>query len=273
MSNIVPYSFDGANVRVIEISGETHFVGKDVADALGYVDTNNAVKQHCRGVAKHHPIPDALGRMQETRIISESDMLRLIVNSALPAAERFERWVFEEVLPSIRKTGSYTAKSARLQTLSRNQVAAGILLLRSAAEDLNLAPSAVLGGYQRLQEQLGVVGLLPAYSVDAPASSAGGSSEVTKSATELLKEFGARIRPSEFNKLLEKHGFLREEKRPTSKGGTKAFKVCTNMEFGKNLTNPKNQRETQPHWYVSKFTALLDLVLPGRGPNPQGALL
>lgn len=112
MSNITPYTFEGSHVRAVELEGEPWFVGKDVAEILGYRDTNNAIKQHCRGVAKHHPIQDALGRRQETRLISEPDMLRLIVNSTLPAAERFERWVFEEVLPSIRKTGTYTAKSS-----------------------------------------------------------------------------------------------------------------------------------------------------------------
>ncbi|MFT3720383.1 Bro-N domain-containing protein [Pseudorhodoferax sp.] len=116
MSGITPYSFDGASVRVVQIDGEPWFVGKDVAEVLGYADTANAMKQHCRGVAKHHPIADALGRMQDTRILSEPDMLRLIVASKLPAAERFERWVFEDVLPSIRKTGSYSAPEARSRT-------------------------------------------------------------------------------------------------------------------------------------------------------------
>ncbi|MGE8318345.1 MAG: Bro-N domain-containing protein [Comamonas sp.] len=96
----------------MEIDGEPWFVGKDVADALGYADPTTAMRSHCRGVQKLHPISDTLGRMQETRLISEPDMLRLIVNSTLPAAERFERWVFEDVLPSIRKTGSYIAKGA-----------------------------------------------------------------------------------------------------------------------------------------------------------------
>lgn len=112
MSNITPFTFEGSALRAVEIDGEPYFVGKDVAETLGYVDTTNAMKQHCRGVVKHHPIADSLGRMQETRVLSEPDMLRLIVNSTLPAAERFERWVFEDVLPSIRKTGSYTAPKA-----------------------------------------------------------------------------------------------------------------------------------------------------------------
>ncbi|MGF6211764.1 BRO-N domain-containing protein [Comamonas sp. 4034] len=111
MSNITPYNFEGANVRAMEIDGEPWFVGKDIADVLGYRDHNAAMRDHCKGVRKSHPLPTA-GGMQETRLISEPDMLRLVVNSTLPAAERFERWVFEDVLPSIRKTGSYIAKGA-----------------------------------------------------------------------------------------------------------------------------------------------------------------
>ncbi|CAN7680839.1 Bro-N domain-containing protein [Pseudorhodoferax sp. LjRoot39] len=262
MSNIVPFNFDGASVRVIDINGEPHFVGKDVAEALGYADTTNAMKQHCKGVAKRHPL-QTTGGIQEMRVLAEPDVLRLIVASNLPAAERFERWVFEEVLPSIRKTGSYTAKTTRPQTLSRNQVAASILLLRSAAEDLKLSPSAVLGGYQRLELQLGVTGLLPGYAVDA-SNSASGSSEETKSAAELLEIHSVGLSAIAFNRLLLQHGFIEERERPSSKGGTKKFKVCTNMEFGKNLTNPNNPRETQPHWYVRKFPELLDLVIPAK---------
>lgn len=89
-------NFNDFKMRIVVIDGEPWFVGKDVAAALGYVDTTNAMKQHCRGVVKHHLIADSLGRMQETRVLSEPDMLRLIVNSTLPSAERFERWVFDE---------------------------------------------------------------------------------------------------------------------------------------------------------------------------------
>lgn len=109
MSNITPYQFEGANIRAMEIDGEPWFVAKDVTDALGYANSSDAVATHCKGVAKRYPLQTAGGR-QEVRILSEPDVLRLIVNSTLPAAERFERWVFEEVLPAIRKTGGYTAK-------------------------------------------------------------------------------------------------------------------------------------------------------------------
>lgn len=111
MSNPVPYHFEGASVRLVEIDGEPWFVAKDVTDALGYANSSDAVATHCKGVAKRYPLQTAGGR-QEMRVISEPDVLRLIVNSSLPAAERFERWVFEDVLPMIRKTGSYAAPKA-----------------------------------------------------------------------------------------------------------------------------------------------------------------
>lgn len=145
----------------------------------------------------------------------------------------------------------------------RDQVDAGILLLRAAAEDLKFAPSAVLGGYQKLEHHVGVAGLLPAYAVDTPTSATAGTSEPTKSLAELLKEFGVGISAQAFNKLLMQRGMLKEQERQSSRGaGVKKFKVCTALEFGKNLTSPSNPRETQPHWYVSKFAELLDLVMP-----------
>ena len=112
MTDLSVFAFDSQAVRVVMVDGQPWFVGKDVAEVLGYKDTTNAIKQHCRGVVNHHPIGDSLGRNQEVRIISEPDMLRLIVSSKLPAAEAFERWVFEEVLPSIRKTGAYVDPKA-----------------------------------------------------------------------------------------------------------------------------------------------------------------
>jgi len=109
--NIIPFQSPDFAIRAVDIDGEPWFVGKDVADMLGYADTVNAIKQHCKmGAVKHHPIADRMGRMQKVRLINEPDLFRLVVNSQLPSAERFERWVFEEVLPAIRKTGSYQAR-------------------------------------------------------------------------------------------------------------------------------------------------------------------
>ncbi|SHH17350.1 Prophage antirepressor, partial [Xylella fastidiosa] len=109
MNAITPFQFESHAVRtVVDDHGEVWFVGKDVADVLGYTNHNKALGDHCRGVPKRYPLQTS-GGVQEIRIISEPDMLRLIVSSKLPAAERFERWVFEEVLPTLRKTGNRPA--------------------------------------------------------------------------------------------------------------------------------------------------------------------
>jgi len=104
---VTPFWFDDSLVRVIrDENGNSLFVAKDVAVALGYVNTNDAISRHCKGVANHYPLYTSGGK-QEVRVIKEPDVYRLIVKSHLPEAEQFEAWIFEEVLPAIRKTGSY----------------------------------------------------------------------------------------------------------------------------------------------------------------------
>ncbi|MET3705888.1 prophage antirepressor-like protein [Arthrobacter sp. UYEF6] len=130
MKTLRHFEFQSKNVRTVIIGGEVNFVARDVAEVLGYVDPINAIKQHCRGVVKRHPIVDRLGRSQQARIISEADLMRLVVHSKLPAAERFERWVFEEVLPTIRRTGSYSVAAPAamdLSSISRRQLAEAII--------------------------------------------------------------------------------------------------------------------------------------------------
>lgn len=92
-------------VRALEIDGKPYFCGSDIAEALGYKRPNDAIAQHCRATVKHRtPIS---GKIQEVNYIPEGDVYRLIVRSKLPSAEKFEKWVFDEVLPSIRQTGGY----------------------------------------------------------------------------------------------------------------------------------------------------------------------
>lgn len=96
-------------IRIVTNADQTLFCGKDVAGALGYENPTKAVRMHCRqdGGPKRYPIIDSLGRTQEARFITEGDVYRLIVSSHLPAAQQFEAWVFDEVLPSIRRHGLY----------------------------------------------------------------------------------------------------------------------------------------------------------------------
>ena len=116
-SGIQSFSFEGAlQVRIIVIDGTPHFVAVDVAKALGYYVPKDAVSQHCRRAVKHR-LSDNHGVPHDYNVIPESDVYRLIIRSNLPTAEKFQDWVFEEVLPSIRKTGAYnTPQSARTLT-------------------------------------------------------------------------------------------------------------------------------------------------------------
>ena len=97
------------NVRTMEINGEPWFVGKDVASALGYAKPRNAIATHVdEEDKKDAPIRGDLGGTQEMTIINESGVYALIFGSKLPNAKKFKHWVTSEILPTIRKTGTYS---------------------------------------------------------------------------------------------------------------------------------------------------------------------
>lgn len=93
------------DIRTTEIDGKPYFVANDVARALGYKRPADAVTAHCKGSVKHRYLTD--GGEQELKVIPEGDIYRLTVRSKLPSAEKFERWVFDEVIPSIHQYGAY----------------------------------------------------------------------------------------------------------------------------------------------------------------------
>lgn len=107
-------------VRMTEIDGKPYFVATDVATALGYTNPRKAVNDHCKGVTKRDT-PTSSG-VQQMSYINEGDLYRLIMKSKLPSAEKFETWVMDEVLPQIRKTGSYNmpkTTSGQIQLLAQ----------------------------------------------------------------------------------------------------------------------------------------------------------
>lgn len=113
-------------LRTIEENGKVMFIASDVAKMLGYSRPADAISAHCRYTVKRSiPHPQGKGTL-EMNIIPEGDVYRLIAHSKLPAAEKFESWVFDEVLPAIRKTGSYAInteddlRAERIATMKRN---------------------------------------------------------------------------------------------------------------------------------------------------------
>lgn len=115
MSNVTVFNNDvfGA-LRTIERDGEIWFIGKEVAKMLGYSNARNAVVNHVESDDKLRTQIEYAGQRREVSLINESGLYSLILSSKLPAAKDFKRWVTSEVLPSIRKTGSYRIQSSRV---------------------------------------------------------------------------------------------------------------------------------------------------------------
>lgn len=113
MSNaIVSFEFEGVQVQAVSRNGDAWFVGMEVADALGYADTDQAIRKHCKAAENLKPVElTGLGISAKSprglKLIPERDLYRLVMNSQKPTAVAFEEKVVGEILPSIRKTGGY----------------------------------------------------------------------------------------------------------------------------------------------------------------------
>lgn len=121
---------DFGKVRTVCIDGEPWFVGKDVALALGYSNTRDALRKHVDGEDKGVAKCDSLGGTQEYSVINESGLYSLILSSKIPEAKAFKRWITHEVIPSIRKHGAYMTDSVLAQ------IAADPTLIFKLAESL-----------------------------------------------------------------------------------------------------------------------------------------
>lgn len=121
------------DIRTVEIDGKPYFVANDIARALGYKRPADAVTAHCKGSVKHRYLTD--GGEQELKVIPEGDIYRLTIRSKLPSAEKFERWVFDEVLPAIHHNGGYIAGQENLS--DAELMAKAILVAQKTIEHKN----------------------------------------------------------------------------------------------------------------------------------------
>ena len=234
-------------IRTLLINGEPWFVGKDVAESLGYANTSKAIKDHVnkedKGVTKCY----TLGGTQEMTIINESGLYSLIFSSQLQNAKKFKKWVTSEVLPQIRQTGSYTLAKDQYTVTPKEELEC----LNVVSGILNFNDNSKLLGVKSIYDKYGMeTSYLPVYTP---------SKGILKSATALLKQFNVGISAIEFNKKLIEHGILRECERQSTKDKNKVkkFKNLVDTTFGENQTSPKNPKETQPLYYEDKFMDLL----------------
>lgn len=131
------------SVRTVMIDDEPWFVGKDVATALGYKDTDQTIRKNVDEEDKLTRLIDGAGQKREAIIINESGLYSLILSSKLPDAKKFKRWVTAEVLPALRKTGAYTIQNMstdeKMQIIAQgcNELKTDLLEVKSVTQDLS----------------------------------------------------------------------------------------------------------------------------------------
>lgn len=251
MNEIIEYRNEQfGQVRTVEKNGEPWFCLSDVCNVLD-LQVNNVVRRLEEGVFTTHPILDRLGRTQQANFVNEDGLYDVILDSRKPQARAFRKWITSEVLPSIRKKGSYNIHEEFGDSIKGDDELSIIKKKLECAEVLsrylNLNEVSKLQMVKRIAEPLGLD--LPNYLP---------SKGILKSATELLKDNKMEITTIAFNTLCISNGFLETKERESSHG-TKKFKTITEKgkEFGENLICPNNPKETQPLWYENKFNELL----------------
>lgn len=175
-------------VRTVVIDGEPWFVGKDVAEALGYAKARNAIVAHIpEDDRKDAPIQGALGGTQNTTIINESGVYALIFGSKLKSARRFKRWVTSEVLPTIRKTGAYSINTP---------------------QGKELLALAVLEAQKTIEEQSSQIEEMKPKAIFADAVSASHTTILIGDLAKLLKQNGIDIGANRLFEWLRNRGYL-----------------------------------------------------------------
>lgn len=261
-------------VRVIDdnASGELLFCASDVTHALEYANGRKAVADHVdsRDILKRD-IGVVTGKKADgtdayqtvnTTFINESGVYSLIFSSKQERAKEFKHWVTSEVLPSIRKTGQYSANVSSA-TLNE-QLQANLTFADWAIKTLNINEASKLGWAKKISDKFGLAAELP------DAVNAGTEKPITHAATDLLKSHNVGISAQAFNRMLELKGVVKHATRPGKRGKVHSWYVITPAfdKYGQNQQDPKFQQQTQIRWYDATFTELLTIV----GLNSQTSL-
>lgn len=142
MPDLIPFSYDDQQVRVVAIDGEPWFVLADLCRVLGIGEVSIVRRRLDDALCQTHPILDSLGRTQQATIVSEAGMYEVVIRSDKPEAVAFRRWITSEVLPSIRKTGSYQVPETREAILARSHLLALDMIREQDDKIAELEPAA-----------------------------------------------------------------------------------------------------------------------------------
>lgn len=235
---------DFGRIRSLVIGNEPWFVGKDIAEILGYSDTFGALKKHVDDDDKQNCQNSSFESNRGLTIINESGLYSLILSSKLPNAKRFKHWVTSEVLPSIRKTGSYSKPTKQPIAIQQQRAEAMLLNAKSRQSKLwlTIADKTDIKEYkhicqQKAAETLAGVPVLPMEEV----------TEKTYSATEIARMLGTNA--NKIGKLANAHhlktaeyGKLFYDKSPNSCKEVETFRYySTAIEVFRRLLNGQQQ--------------------------------
>lgn len=197
------FQFEEQNVRTLVIDDEPYFVGKDVAEILGYAKSRNAISVHVDDEDKKDaPIQGTLGGVQTMTMVNESGLYSLILSSKLPTAKKFKRWVTSEVLPTIRKHGAYMTEQKIEEALLNPDT------LITLAKQLKAEKK------QRLLAQKQVEEMTPkAVFHDAVANAE--NTMLVRDVAHFLRQNGVDIGGTRFFVWLRLNGFLTKNNQPT----------------------------------------------------------
>ena len=257
-SSVIPFQFDHFDIRVLLLDGQPWFIAKDVAVVLRYQNTSKAIRDHCK-YAKSLNLLDGTNRSlytnqqlnldYKTKLIPESDVYRLILRSKLPSAERFQDWVTEEVLPTIRQTGAYHSPTA-------DPLPADLLRAYIHLTALNLylthLPLDALSKRQWIEHTLAELGITPQdLHPPPPPPQAQPSERDLFTLSALLSLHQQRHSVQVVNRALVRLGWLQDIRRETPRGLKRVKQLV-----GEGLCYGRNQRN-QPLYYAVQFPELL----------------
>lgn len=238
-------------VRVVPVDGEPWFVGKDVAEALGYSNPRKALSDHVdtddKGVTKC----DTLGGTQEMTIINESGLYSLALSSKLPSAREFKRWITKEVIPSIRKHGAYMTPEVIQKSIQDPDFMIQILQNLKQEQEKNRALEA---DNQRMRPK----------EIFADAVSVSKDGILVGALAKLLHQNGVEIGQKRLFQWLRDHGYLMksgaDKNMPTQKARElELFKVkertINNPDGSVRLTRTTLVTGKGQQYFVNKFLA------------------
>lgn len=201
MNDLQLFKFENKNVRTLQIDGEPWFVGKDVANVLGYQNGNRDVNRHVDEDDKTVTKCGTSGGTQEMTVINESGLYSLILFSKLPSAKEFKHWITSEVLPQIRKTGKYAPKPLSREELLAKAVLEADTMIKEQKELLEQKTREIEEKNNKLEEQKPKV-------IFAESVVASDSAILIRELAHLIKQNGFEIGEKRLYAWMRERGYI-----------------------------------------------------------------